>query len=280
MIPKILHLYWGRNKKLSYMKYLTALSFSYHNPEWKINVYYPTIPSKGNDTWNSGEQKSYSYQDKDYFDKLEDINRLELISFDFSQFKLPDNISEVHRSDILRLYKLSTDGGLWSDFDIFYTKPVDVLINNSSESETYICYHNNYHSIGFLLASENNSFFAKLLELAKELINIHNSDYQIIGRDLYGAFFKYEPQDIQIAYKTFETNVFNLPFESVYPFKWNEIDKIFGNKKYELNKNTVGIHWFAGASRTSLIENIISDKNLKEYSNLYLIDLMQRFIDK
>lgn len=278
MISKTLHLYWGRNKKISYMKYLTALSFSRLNPDWKIKVHYPKVTSMG-DSWDSVEQKSYDYQGIDYFELLTDIDNVELNEVDFSIYDLPINISEVHKSDIFRLCILADEGGIWSDFDIFYIKPISSYLTNLSGSQTHICNHFGYHSIGFLASSKNNKFFKQLFDYSLQLINQENCSYQIIGRDLYSAFFQYNLTNVEKFNKEYNTNIYNIPFTVVYPFQWNQIDKIFGKENYQLPENTVGIHWFAGSNSTSNYENIIIKENIHEWSDKYLLGLMSKFID-
>lgn len=278
MIPKILHLYWGRNKKLSYMKYLTALSFSKLNPEWRIKVHYPKIVSFG-DSWDSFEQKTYDYQGIDHFNLLSDIYNVELNEVDFSIYSFPINISEVHKSDILRLCILASEGGIWSDFDIFYIKSIDNYLSNLNNSQTHICNHFGYHSIGFLAASKNNNFFKQLFDYSLQLINQENKRYQIVGRDLYSAFFQYNLKNLEKFNKEYNTNINNIPFTTIYPFQWNQIDKIFGKENHHLPENTIGIHWFAGSNYTSNYENIVTKENIHEWSNKYLLGLMSEFVD-
>lgn len=278
MIPKVLHLYWGRNKKLSYMKYLTALSFSKLNPDWNVKVHYPRIVSLG-DSWDSFEQKTYDYQGVDHFNLLSDIDNLELNEVDFSVYDLPIDISEVHKSDILRLYILANEGGIWSDFDIFYIKPINNYLNNLYNKQTHICYHFGYHSIGFLMSSKNNKFFNQLFDYSLQLIKQENKMYQIVGRNLYDFFFQYNLENVIKFNKEYNTNIYNIPFTTVYPFQWNQIEKIFGREKTQLPDNTIGIHWFAGSNSTSNYENIITKENIHECSDKYLLGLMSKFID-
>lgn len=270
-IPKVLHLYWGRNKKLSYMKYLTAKSFSSLNPEWKIKVYFP---DKISDScgWSGFEQKSYEYEGIDYFAFLDEIENVEMIKFDFSIWDLPENISEVHKSDLLRLHVLSTEGGIWSDFDIFFLKPISELKlkYGESQSKTGVCFNYGYHSIGFLFSTPNNSIWRNLFDIALNLAKIHHLQYQTIGSGLY---FKYFKEIIDSG------SIVNMPFISVYPFQWNQIDDMLGNHSYDLFEKTIGIHWFAGSDKVSKYENIITKDNLKEHKDIFLLKLMGEFCE-
>jgi len=269
MIPKKIHLYWGKNKPLSYMKYLTVVSFSKLNPDWQIFVYYPKNINK-EIKWDGFEQKKYCPVGKDYFDDLANIKNVSLVETDF---KLAKEISEVHKSDLLRLSLLSSVGGLWSDFDIFYTSPVDKLFNKFEKKDTLVCYHYNCHNIGFLASAGDNKFFKQLFDMCVNSINkIDNLQYQTIGRDLFTSFFKYNKKNIDDFSEKYECKIDNIPFTTVYPFDWRQIELIFG-KHSNLFENTVGIHWFAGAEKTSEYENIVTEENIKAFDN-FLLKLM------
>ena len=270
-IPKILHLYWGRNKKLSYMKYLTAKSFSALNPEWKIKVYFPDVISDACG-WTGFEQKSYEYEGIDYFDFLDGIKNVEVIKFDFSVWELPENISEVHKSDLLRLYILSSVGGVWSDFDIFFLKPIkDLKLKyQESQSKTGVCFNYGYHSIGFLFSTPGNAVWKNLFDIALKIAKTYSLQYQTLGTGLYHKYFE---QIIK------SDDIINMPFISVYPFQWNQIDDMLGNHNYGLFEKTIGIHWFAGSNKVSKYENIITKDNLKYYKDIFLLKLMGEFCE-
>ncbi len=52
--PHILHVYCGGNN-LSWLRYMTIISFKKYNPEWTVNLYVPKKPFKGKITWNTKE---------------------------------------------------------------------------------------------------------------------------------------------------------------------------------------------------------------------------------
>lgn len=270
-VPKILYLYWGKNKPLSYMKYLTAVSFSKLNPDWEINVFYPTMTTLKSD-WNTNEQKDLICEGKDWFGELKNIKNLKLKEVDF---KLTKEISEVHKSDLIRLSLLADNGGVWSDFDVFYTKPIDNIFVNKSDSiyDTFVCYHYEYNSIGFLMSAGNNKFFGELFKIAVGVINKKDElQYQNIGKDLYNYFFKYNNKNILEKNEKYGVNIKNIPFTTVYPFDWRQVELIFGNSS-NLFENTIGIHWFAGSEKTSVYENVVTDENINTFDNFLLKEM-------
>ena len=268
-IPKILHLYWGCNKKLSFMRYMTAYSFSKFNPDWKIVIYKPTITNK-DEVWLTGEQKNNCFTGIDYFDLLHDINNVTIKEFDFSKIGISNNLPEVYKSDIFRLYILTTIGGVWSDFDILYLKPItDTHINTDEyvDKNEFVCYQHHYNSVGFLISKINSEVYKELFEIVKKIShNKQNDNYQIMGRYAFDNYFNGNYDKVG-----------NISYETVYPIDPDNINNLFD--KLTLNKNTVGIHWFAGAERTSEFENKITHDNINEYKDIPIFKLMENIYD-
>ena len=277
-IPKKMHLYWGRNKKLSYMKYLTIKSFMKHNFGFTINIFYPKEPCKGIN-WGTPEQKRYNYRYFDYFDCLKKFKNINLIEFDFSKIlKNHRSVSEVHKSDLLRLFLLVHEGGFWSDFDILYTDSIENSIINQEENEdidTGICFFENNSSIGFLFSSQQNKYYHNLLNRAyNSLLLNKDPSYQFIGRDIFNQIiYNAFKQNINLN-KQFNVSLYNVPKEVVYPFNWLGIDEILGDGK--LDKDSIGVHWFAGNDKISLYENQIYQGNIENYEGL-IFDLMKEY---
>ena len=249
-----MHFYWGRNKPLSYMRYLSIKSFVDLNPDWRVILH---SPDKINytESWGTREQKSLN-PSVDYYDKLETIVQHKIHD------TLPD-ISEVQRSDILRIFLLA-NGGFYSDSDILYTKPMSTFLASVPEdTKAVVCIHpvDGYHSIGFLGASEDNKTFKELLKVASAA---RNTGYQTFGSHLYYEYI----------YPPFKEPTYNIPFETVYPVIALETVRLFQKTPLQLSDNTIGIHWFGGDVFTSRYENNILDSNINTYDN-YLINLMK-----
>jgi hypothetical protein len=234
-IPKILHVYFGG--RLSYLSYLTIISFMRHNPDWEVMFYYPKVCTK-HISWASFEQK-YPSTFKDYFPEVMKLP-ISLIPIDFDQFGLSNSISEVHKSDYLRWHLLSTIGGLWSDMDILYFKPMNDLFINRPENwyaETIVSISGYGHSIGFLLGSYKNKYFETIHKMSFKAFN--EKSYQCIGSALCNALF---PTLRHIAGYPMD-----IGMDAVYLYNADNIDKIFKeNYSIRNKKNTIGIHWYAG----------------------------------
>lgn len=103
-VPKVLHLFWGKNKPLSYLRYLTVKSFVKYNPDWGIRVHIPTSPIDSKPRLWPTEITSSKF---DYFDKLNDIPNVDFIPVESTK-----EIGSVHTSDLLRIKLLHEEGGV------------------------------------------------------------------------------------------------------------------------------------------------------------------------
>jgi hypothetical protein len=239
-IPKILHLYWGRNNPLTFLQYLTVVSFREHNPDWKIKVYYP-IKTCNNISWKTFEQKTKIIS-KDYFNEL-DKHNVEKIEIDFDKIGFKNDYPEVIKSDFFRYHILCKEGGIWSDFDILYIKPFSNIDFSTFKSygnkiDFIINFHkydwgDEFYSIGFLGSTPNNKIIKRIVDKCKN--NVGNN-YQSIG-NMYLMKLLGRPKD----------NMLVLPKEFYLPYCSSKINLIFNNtdRKY-INKDTIGIHWFNG----------------------------------
>ena len=283
-IPKIMFTYWYG--PMSYLHYVSVKSFIYFNPDWKVQLYYPKYPSVLKPSWDV-KLNCIEYIGPNWYIELEKLN-IEFIPIDFNQINFSNDANEIIKSDYLRLYILSTQGGLWSDTDILYIKPMtsmilkEHLINGTeNEIDTVISYHDNckYYSIGFLLSSPNNVLFKYVFEQTKNNLNVKL--YESIGSFLYKKLFDSPKKMVDMFPKI---NLVNLDLDFVYPVpSWHTPDIFYGNidinfesnrpleiekdklwtiKRYaddsaiKSNANRIiGIHWYNGHGKTKQFLN-------------------------
>lgn len=231
---RTLYLYWG-GRKLSWLRYLTVKSFLKHNPDWKIKVYYPAKPTVGN-KWHTAEQ-TIGYDGKDWFPELE----AELIPFDMETIGESNDMPEVHKSDLFRLWAIHEYGGVYSDFDILYTKPFP------ETRGTLYCWHpDGHYAVGLIGGEKGSKVFADLLEASR---GVGTNKYQVYGSTLWGKVLEEKPEG------------WNIPRDLVYPFGWQEVDGLFtGNKK--LPKEAVGVHWYGGSEIAGKWENELAPNHI------------------
>jgi hypothetical protein len=234
-IPRVLHLYWGASK-LSYLRYLTLETFHYYNPDWEIRFYYPKESVK-TQTWTGNEQK-YAERWDDWTSMI-DGSYVDMIEVPWEEPRFK-NMSEVHRSDYFRWKLLSTVGGLWADFDILFFRSIDNLAINipqNKDKQSVVCISGYGHSIGFMMASLDDTNFAKL---AKESLRLYDiKDYQCIGSTMFNKLF---PTINSLS------NAVNLGMEAVYFYDASWMKLIFTDcLSPEENPTSIGVHWYAGS---------------------------------
>jgi hypothetical protein len=237
-IPKIFHVYWGGGK-INYLRFMTIKTFIKHNPDWKVMFLYPKQHTR-NITWNTKENKNQILLCKDFTSELNKlpINKIEI---DFKKYNVSNSLSEVHKSDFIRLIQLNKIGGLWSDMDIFYIKPMTSFYLNTPENkniETFVCNNIYGHSIGFMMASKGNKFFETLVNLAYK--EYQPQDYQTLGSLLYNKHFGTMDSINKI------TPAINISMDVVYPSYAGDEANLINGKDIKITDRTLGVHWYAG----------------------------------
>lgn len=243
MIPKTMFLYWGA-ERLSWLRYLTAYSFSKLNPDWQIKVYKPVELTRDN-TWGT-EEHSIKYLGKDWFDELKSIPNLEIYEWDMTKHGFVNDATEVHKSDVFRLWAIHEHGGLYSDFDILYYKPVDLEKYKVVLSLNKI--GKRYYSIGFIAGVAKDPMYNLLIDGARAS---DTSQYQSLGAKLWSTRLGTE--------RKFSKEVWNVPMSLVYPINSYHISEIYD--KGELSKKGVGLHWYGGHPISGKWENKLTPDN-------------------
>lgn len=254
-IPKVLHLYWD-GSKMPFLCFMTAFSFRKLNPDWIIKIYSPvSITTKK--SWITNEQK-IEYEGKNYFHNLKDLENCVFITFDFETIGISNKTSEVQKSDFLRWHILSTEGGVWSDFDIIYFRRINeidmtnqMLTTRNKEIDFSVCYDFNVnsehkYSIGFLIAKKECQFYKKILKLAKE--NFNEIDYQGAG----ASIFNHEYPSLTKLYLTEKgSNIWNTSMDILYAYDSLKIEYIYkSNDLRFFTSNSIGLHWYYGSHIT------------------------------
>jgi hypothetical protein len=274
-IPKIAHFYWG-NDTLSYLRFLTIYSFKKFNPDWEIRLYYPKVKYRGEKTWSTGEH-SGKFTGLNYLDTLWSM-KIPKIEVDFANYGLNNNMPESFKADFLRWRLLATMGGLWSDFDIIYFRPLDKLYLNTVRQQfldTIVCLNedinNNYHSIGFLLGSQNNRYYQFISSQTHSMLN--PDAYQSIGSQIPNSHFS---GMATLRTRFPELNVANLAMNVVYPLDYTMTPYLYhtGYLHY-LAATSIGVHWFAGHPESGVFENLLNEHTIINYDNIISLVIRQ-----
>jgi hypothetical protein len=185
---------------------------------------------------------------EDYFDKIpQDV----LVYHDFADYSFDNHAHEVHKSDFLRWKLLAENGGLWSDIDILYSKPMHKLQSNNennTSTDTVLCplVPPKKHTVGFLMSSKHNEFCDWMHQISKQQYN--PNIYQCMGSDILNNNFP--------TFESFQTQFPNNKFlflenRAVYSISSKEVDRFFSvvnndTKKKINSASVIGFHWFAG----------------------------------
>jgi hypothetical protein len=270
-IPKIMHVYWG-NKILPFLRYMTIYSFYKLNPDWKIILHIPNESSEG----KIETPVTYRNDIKNYWDKLKDIPTLTIHTVDFGDC---NKISEVHKSDLLRWQLLGSIGGIWSDMDLLYFRPITKLHINTEQNKDCQIVFINYtpeepgkyalKPIGFLMSEANSPFYQEIERQAKILLkgsfanqyDNYKMDYQLIGTKIISNY------RADVFKSQFNSKVVYLNPTSVYRYIWNEVCKLFYEDHSDAffdDPTTIGCHWYGGAPVT---KNFVDTTTLETYKS-------------
>jgi len=273
-IPKIMNFYWD-GSKMSYLQYLTLVSFHKFNPDWEVNIYEPTIKFDKK-TWHTNEQKM-EYIGEDYYPKVRSLDYVKIIKFNFGSIGVTENIPEVFKSDLLRWHLLDTVGGGWSDMDVLYIKPLNslnlegtMLRGDIKSTNTVIVFDGFHHIIGFYLSKPNTGFFKTIFDVSKHSLN--PSEYQSVGSRLLMRMY---PNMNSLLKKHQNLNISNLPMDVVYSYDDSKINVLFNTTDDSLITNrTVGIHWYNGSNISKEFNNLYNPKD--STINNVLTDLINK----
>lgn len=284
--PKLLHLYWD-GSPLSYLNFLTVLSFNKYHFGWKINVFCP-IKRNEHMSWVTHEQKK-KYTNIDYFSELTKIQNVNIhyIDTDLLPFEHKD-ASEVIKSDYFRLYILNKFGGLWSDFDIIYTNNIEkyyqmknININKNMILYNYTCMIRSgvkVYPVGMFLSNKHNGILNTLLKYINSFYD--KTNYQCLGCTMFQNIFCNHNKHYMLKTILSEMNLKELYIDNADCYlkvKWNQLDTFYKDQNiptsiFEQDNNIIGIHWFNGAHASKDYCNNLNLDVLKNNEPTCLID--------
>ena len=220
-IPKMLWCYWGRTP-MSQLQALTIESFRRHNPTWEITLIRPKDECSGPIIWDSPEQ-SVPYTGHD-FSSLTSFTRCMIFDFEEAGFDVKSH--DVKKADFVRWHVLHKYGGVWSDLDIYYLRPIpDDWLDCACGCGSFVVRTGRTIQLGFVGSSGG--------QYARELMA------SLTRRDLVLE----------------ATRI--LPYRwSVYPYLPSETARLFAPPPWsevELARaaivchESVGVHWYNGS---------------------------------
>lgn len=275
-IPKILHLYW-ENRPMSWLQMQTVVTFHRWNPEWEICIYVPIQKDV------STVQYIPDYTGIDYFPKVRKLDYVSIIPVDVTKYGISDKLHNILRSDIFRYKVLYEAGGVWSDFDILWLKPMErifqvegTLGNPIQEMQASVCRFNTmdqHHNISVLLAQPNHPVYEYLITQCDKIqkrytgreVELH---HQHFGTDLWDKTWP-TFADMASQFK----GLVAFPYKTFYPYSIFHLEDLYEERKVinVMDSNVLCIHWFNGHKLSKQFINTKSDADCSMSRILYLI---------
>ena len=274
-IPKLMHLYWDESP-MSWLQTLTVTTFHMHNPEWRIFIYVPI------QKYERSAKYIPDYTGIDYFDTIKDLPYVTIVKVDLKKYKIDENIHNILRSDIFRYNILYEKGGLWSDFDIIWLRPIECLLRVSTVGDirkmgASVCRFDlvdRHHNISVLLSKPKHLLYKFMIQQT-EHIQKQGKDpdkyyHQTFGTDLLDALFL-KLRDMTVLFP----DVVAFPYRTFYPYSIFNMEELYKETKMKnIDEDVICVHWFNGhklskeyvnddqfmnrkCSMTSILKNIV-----------------------
>ncbi len=247
-IPKELHLYWD-GSNMSKLQTLTVESFHRLNPDWGINIYMPYKRYTGDMRFDFIP----NYIGPDYFHMISNQDYVNVFTIDLNDYGIQQNLPDILRSDIFRYHVLYHVGGVWSDFDVLWLRPMDHFHNIEYYGNTPLnkvdavvsFYNGTYggHSIGIMIHSKGDPYVQSLIRLVGEVKPPFS--HEVFGGGLLNNYYSSLES---IPYK----NVIGVKFETYYPFNIHPpsptIQNLYESNNIHClqNNNVMCLHWYNG----------------------------------
>lgn len=260
-MPKKIYFYWGNNT-MSWMRYMTLYSFRICNPDWKM-IMYVSSPKIKHKVWKmKNYQDFFCYNGNNYMPKIKELD-VEICSFQHNTDMTPSHASNFLKWDIL-----SRKGGIYSDMDILWFRPIDKFYDRMKNYDTAIC-QTDILSIGLLASSGNNKFFKDILERA--CIIFDKTRYQVAGIEAIYSLYDCPKNDVlKIAAARYpQLRFYNIPYSLIYPYGSKNVEEVFSGRINGLPKDTIGYHWYAAHRISQEFNNILTEKTFKNYKTLF-----------
>jgi len=245
-IPKILHMYWDKTP-MSWLQAFTAWSFHKYNSDWDINVYVPKQEYVGRDSYIP------NYTGKDYFYLVENAEYVNIIEVDLKDYSINLDLHNILRSDILRYHLLYNHGGVWSDFDVIWLRPIEYFDNIEYYGDvdpdditavvSLIKETAGGHSIGVMIHSQYDEYAKALIELTTHVKPPYN--HEVFGSVMISA--KYPTLQSLVNFK----GLVGTKHETYYPYDIHPpnptLHKLYlENDLSFINDNVLCLHWYNG----------------------------------
>ncbi len=242
-IPKTCYLYWN-GKPMSLLHLLTVVSFHKHNPDWEIVV----RMTKADDSIDNGiHNPQYKpFVAKDYLPELYNLDYVKIIE---DKEQLGGKAHSILVSDIWRREVLFENGGVYSDFDVIWLKPMNEFVNidckgDPSDFESIASFYqltHGFHNVSNLISEKGSPYLLSLIKEAKGMHPPYGD--QSFGTDMLNRLYP-DWHSICLKYP----RMIALKYETFYPYSTFALEQLFvaDNLSNIRSKDVMCVHWFNG----------------------------------
>lgn len=264
-IPKNLQMYWD-NSPMSRLQVFTIETFHNLNPDWKITVYTSEQP------YTKSEKYIPDYTGKDYFNLIENMDYVKIENVDIDKYGISSDLHHILRSDIIRYYMLHSRGGVWSDFDVIWLKPIELLapIIGNDNFMSVVCPFENrpgfsmHNTIGILISAPGHKLYQDLINRCHAIqanLNGRVPNHQEFGTCIWNSWFKSSADLIKVY-----PDAINVDYSTFYPYSIFNMEKLY--KQIDLSvidNRVVCLHWFNGhpLSKNYVNLDLYNDSNYR-----------------
>ena len=127
---------------MTYLQTLGIMSFHRYNPEWEIYVH----EAKQRPEEYGANKYVAEYHGEDFYNILKQLPYVRFNELDLRDCRLPKDAPTIMATDLLRTYILHKEGGVYSDHDVIWLRPMDefkniTCIGDPANFEATACMH-------------------------------------------------------------------------------------------------------------------------------------------
>jgi len=232
---------------MSWLNLMTIDSFHKYNPDWEITVYLTkqSPAEMGKNTFVP------DYTGPDYLDRLVNYNYVDIKIIDIEDYDVPIEAHACQGSDNFRRAILFQEGGVYSDFDTIWLKPISDIekvecIGNPKDFECTVSFYKmtyDFHNVSNLIAEKNSQFIKSLIDFSKLITPAEiKANHQALGSAMLNRLYP----SLSTILPRFP-RVLAIPYDTFYPFSTYHLETLFQHNNLSfLTDNTLCVHWFNG----------------------------------
>jgi len=218
-------------------------------------VYVPTQAYDGNYR-SANLTHIQDYVGRDFFHVVKGMPYVNITKINLDSYNIPRDIHDILRSDIFRYHILRENGGVWSDFDVLWLRPMSHLkdiecigkVGMSKAGATACLRHmvSGWHNISVLISQPDHPLYSELIRTCNDLIKNKTVafEHQEFGTSMWNKLYP----NLEALNSRFP-DVVGLKYETFFPYPIDNgnMDLLYLQTDLSvINDNVMCAHWFNG----------------------------------